>query len=186
MKDWSLYVSKQLSPKRYAHVVGVAHTAATLALRFGVDEQKAVTAAWLHDIYRELDYIALSRLAIEVCVEVPQSDVVTWHGPIAAARLACDFEIFDEEIKEAIACHTLGCTGMREVSQILYVADAIEPSRSYPGVSELRAAAECSLPFAVANVADASIMFLVKRHLPVALQTVAMRNQFWQRIDEMK
>lgn len=183
MKDWSSIVSQRLSQKRYAHVQGVVQTAHTLALRYGVDEQKAVTAAWLHDIFRELGPSELKRLAQEVDFPLPESDPVTWHGPVAAARLALDFGVTDDEVKEAIAWHTLGHPKMSSVAQVLYVADAIEPLRTYPEVANLRAAATVSLAYAVARVADSSILFLLERHLPIAIQTIEMRNQFWKSID---
>ncbi|MCI0181915.1 bis(5'-nucleosyl)-tetraphosphatase (symmetrical) YqeK [Sulfoacidibacillus ferrooxidans] len=184
VNDWYSLVKSRLTPKRFKHVEGVVYTAKLLAKQFGVDENQAMIAAWLHDIYRELDVETLTRLALEVDVTVPTTAPVTWHGPIAAKRLPLDFAVFDQEIQDAIASHTLGHPQMSAVAQVLYVADAIEPGRSYAGVDELRLAAQKSLPYAVACVADSAILFLVKQHLPICWETVEMRNQLWLGIDE--
>ena len=42
-------MEKELEPKRYEHTLGVAYTAANLALIHGVDIEKALTAGMLHD-----------------------------------------------------------------------------------------------------------------------------------------
>ena len=48
----------------------------------------------------------------------------------------------DEDIINAVSFHTTGRAGMSLLEKIIYVADAIEPGRSYPGVEEIRRAAE--------------------------------------------
>ena len=42
-------LSKQLDPKRYEHTIGVAYTAAALAMRYHADVEKAYLAGLLHD-----------------------------------------------------------------------------------------------------------------------------------------
>ena len=54
MKTWSVAklrkeMEKTLEPKRYEHTLGVAYTAATLAMVHGADMEKALTAGMLHD-----------------------------------------------------------------------------------------------------------------------------------------
>lgn len=42
-------MEKTLDPKRFEHTLGVAYTAAALAMRYGEDMIKAETAGMLHD-----------------------------------------------------------------------------------------------------------------------------------------
>ena len=42
-------MEKELEPKRYEHTLGVAYTAANLAMVHGEDMEKALTAGMLHD-----------------------------------------------------------------------------------------------------------------------------------------
>ena len=42
-------LKKKLKKERFEHTVGVMYTAASLAMRFGADIQKALTAGLLHD-----------------------------------------------------------------------------------------------------------------------------------------
>lgn len=166
MMDVADYIKRQLSSKRFQHVAGVADTAERLALRFGVDVGKAVQAAWLHDAFREMSEMELRELAHATGIDVPAGESTTWHGPICAARLRIQFGVDDGQIEEAVRWHTVGHPEMGSVAQVVYVADAIEPSRDYVGIDVLRDAANQDLAWAVALVTDASIHFLLQRHAP--------------------
>lgn len=159
-------------------------TARQLALRYQVDPIKAEVAAKLHDVYRELSEVELRRLAKEIDWPLPDEDPATWHGPLVAARLALDFGIVDTGIEEAIAWHTLGHPLMGELAKIIYVADAIEPGRHFPGVADLRLAATISLSLATAVVADASLRYLLDLQLQIPDSTLALRNKMWRQVDE--
>ena len=47
-------MSKALEEKRYEHTLGVAYTAAALAMRYGQNVHKAQTAGLLHDCAKNL------------------------------------------------------------------------------------------------------------------------------------
>ena len=42
-------LKKQLKKERYIHTIGVMYTAASMAMRYGEDIEKAMTAGLLHD-----------------------------------------------------------------------------------------------------------------------------------------
>jgi len=44
----------------------------------------------------------------------------------------------NDAVVEAIRWHTSGRVGMSTLEKIIYVADYMEPNRSFPGVEELR------------------------------------------------
>ena len=184
MNDWLDKARARLSSSRFTHVQGVVDTALVLAARYRVDQEKAFIAAALHDIFREKTAAELTELAGEVGAPLPEEEAATWHGPVAAARLALDFQIHDAEIAGAIAWHTIGHPEMGPLAQVLFVADAIEPGRGYDGVEKLRLAASIDLSLAVAATADASIEYLLERQLPIAMKTVTLRNKMWRLVDE--
>ena len=53
MKEELLHIKKELSKKlkkeRFEHTVGVMYTSASLAMRYGANIEKAMTAGLLHD-----------------------------------------------------------------------------------------------------------------------------------------
>lgn len=186
MNPLEVEAKRRLSAKRYTHVLGVVEAAEQLAKRNGVDPHQAMEAAWLHDLFRELPEHELRKLALDCGMAAPAGDPQTWHGPICAQRAAIDFGVTDPDIRAAVACHTVGHPHMGKLSQVLYVADAIEKNRLYPGVDLLRRAAQDELSIAVACVADATIFSLLERRQEIALDTVALRNRMWSGIDNRK
>lgn len=179
MIDLPSLAQQRLSARRYRHVEGVVRTAETLAVRFGVDVEPAVVAAWLHDMYRETapeDLRGILQSAGESpVVEEPS----TWHGPACAIRMPAEFGVADERVRHAVRWHTIGHPDMDDVGLVLYVADAIEPMRDYPGVEALRAAAGQDLGLAAALVADDSVRQLLERRRVIPWETVALRNRLW-------
>ncbi len=49
-----------------------------------------------------------------------------------------DFGITDRELLDAVSYHTTGRAGMTLLEKIIFIADAVEPGRDYPGVEEIR------------------------------------------------
>ncbi len=184
MIDLEQEAKSRLSPSRLAHVRGVVEASMDLAQRYAINGEKARQAAWLHDMFRELTQSQLEKLAHLSGTSVPFGPVPVWHGPICAMRMAQDFFIDDEDVKEAVKWHTVGHPEMGDVAQILYVADAIEKGRSFPFVDTLRAASQISLPLAVATVSDASLEHLLKNHVEIDVRTVQLRNKAWSLVTQ--
>jgi Predicted HD superfamily hydrolase involved in NAD metabolism len=78
-------VRRRVSPGRFAHVEGVVQAAAELARRWGVAEDKAVLAAWLHDVAKELPQDTLLKLADRFGIifddEMAHMPHL-WHAPV--------------------------------------------------------------------------------------------------------
>ena len=86
--------------------------------------------------------------------------------------------MWDEEIARAVALHTVGGAAMTPLDQIIYFADMIEPGRSYPEVSALRALAETgTLPEIMLEVLSQSILYVVGKGHLVHPDTVTARNE---------
>lgn len=125
-------------PKRFTHTLGVIKTAVSLALRYGVDSEKAYLAALFHD-YTKYETVAeqtkvLSHEDITRFADEP----VMYHALSAAETLKNKYQVTDIEILNAIRHHVYGHTNMTTLDKIILVADKTEPSRDYPLVNDLR------------------------------------------------
>jgi len=179
-KDEALAEVKKLLPeKRYIHTLGVVESAMELAARYGGDSKKAELAAILHDITK---YFPVDQLReyIETHDEIP-SDMLSyhpslWHSPVGAVYVKEQFGIQDQEVLDAITYHTTGRTGMSLLEKIVFLADYIEPGRSFPGVDEVRQMAKESLDLAVAKALANTTQFLVENYKQVYPDTISAYN----------
>jgi HD superfamily phosphohydrolase YqeK len=118
-----------VTPERRAHVERVAALLATWAMAMHVPEGERtrwLRAAWLHDALR--DAPAANELA---------------HGPLAAERAAHDGET-DQGVLDAVRYHSLGYAQWDDVGRMLYLADYLEPGRSFE--RELRRSLAARVP----------------------------------------
>ncbi|MGE5554458.1 MAG: bis(5'-nucleosyl)-tetraphosphatase (symmetrical) YqeK [Betaproteobacteria bacterium] len=167
-------VAARMTPARFAHARRVAEVARELAERHGHDGEKAFLAGILHDLARDVDPSHLLQMAITFGIVKHEEEVlvpVLLHGPVAACLASAEFGISDPEILEAIAVHTTGSPGMGGVAQTVYVADAVEPGRTYPEAEEGRRLAARDLRQAVAFVARATLRYLAENGKPVDPRT---------------
>ncbi|WAH38519.1 bis(5'-nucleosyl)-tetraphosphatase (symmetrical) YqeK [Alicyclobacillus dauci] len=177
IEELSRDVKAALTPHRFQHVQGVVTCAVDLAKRYGVSIEQAEIAAWLHDLAREWPREKLVN-AVET-IEVPHGFATIpalLHGPIAAHLGRTKYGIEDELILEAVRYHTTGRPDMTDLDMVLFVADAIEPGRTYNGVEAIRQAASKSLAEAVRISIDNTIRFLVDAGKPLFPLTVLTRN----------
>jgi len=169
----------RVSPALLAHCAGVAAAASDLAYRWGASASEAEVAGWLHDYCKELGGEILladaRRLGVAVGPLEERRPVQLLHAPVAAAEL--------QRLGLSPACcaavrrHTVGGAGMNTLERCVYLADAIEPGRSYDGVEELRRLSTESLPEAVAWSARRTLRRLVERRRPVHPDTLALYNE---------
>lgn len=132
-------VKNKLSLKRYNHTLGVEKIAVILAEKNNYDEKKARIAALLHDYMKEEKIDKLK----EICKDVKEVKgyeklIEILHGFAAGIILSKEFQIEDIEIEEAIKYHTIGKENMSVLDKIIYISDAIEEGREYPGVDIIR------------------------------------------------
>lgn len=135
----------RVSEKRYKHSKGVAKTAKRLAKIYGQDPQKARIAGILHDWDKGLSMDEARKRARDLHVDVSEQVIedMPWllHGPTAAAALSKTFPQFGSDVYQAIARHTSGAADMTPLDCIIYVADIIEPNRTYgdmDGIAQVR------------------------------------------------
>jgi predicted HD superfamily hydrolase involved in NAD metabolism len=137
-------LAARLTPESLAHSERVADVACDLAVRFGVDADAARLAGLLHDWSRDESAAELlghaQQHALQVC-DMDRAVPYLLHAAVAASQVREAFPGIAPEIVDAIASHTVGEAVMTDLMRIVYIADTIEPARSFEGVSELRAAA---------------------------------------------
>jgi len=140
------YIEKNFSEKRRVHTEGVRQTAMHLAEKYGENVEKAEVAALFHDMFRGVPVDVLNYYVTHLGLDKKYYDNANLvHSKIAAIIMKRDYGISDEDIINAVSYHTTGRKGMSKLEKIIYIADAIEPSRDYPGVDDLRKEAEIDL-----------------------------------------
>ena len=118
----------QAKPSRREHMARVAALMREWATALGLsaDEVARWTAVgYLHDALRDGDPDELRPLVPAEFRELPGKLL---HGPAAAERLDGDA---DDELLDAVRCHTLGCPRFRALGRALYLADFLEPGRTF-------------------------------------------------------
>ncbi len=129
-----------LKPSRVAHVLGCRDTALQLAKRWGADETAAARAGLLHDITKVLDgplQLTLCQTYGIILDKFSYENTKTLHA-LTGSEVAKRVFKEDASVVEAIRWHTTGKADMNTLEKILYVADYMEPNRSFPGVERLR------------------------------------------------
>ena len=176
-------LKKRLKPKRFRHVQGVADTAERLARLYGVDARTARLAGLLHDWDKAYDDEQIRRRAIEFEVQVDPYVLDEMprllHGPTAAAALRREWPDLPEEVLQSIERHTTGAVDMSDLDMVVYIADAIEPSRDFDGVPELReAVGKVSLEELFVRTFRHIFLMLVGRRKRLHPQTVEVWNHY--------
>lgn len=171
------YIRDNFSEKRRIHTEGVRQTAAALARKYGADPEKAETAALFHDMFRGRTKAEINELVTENGLpEKYRNDPNLAHGKIAAAVMQRDFGITDREILDAVSFHTTGRPAMTLLDKVVYIADAIEPSRDYPGVDRLRELAQHDLDAACLESMQGTIEHVMKEGGRLDGDTAAARD----------
>lgn len=171
-------VQKQMTEKRFIHTQGVVETAIKLAKIYGVDQKKAELAAIFHDYakFRPVDEMK------EIVVKEQMDDALLvygdelLHGPVGAFLVKNEVGIHDEDILNGIRYHTTGRARMTMLEKVIYIADYIEPNRSFTGVEEVRELAFKDIHQALIVSISNTINFLLSKKQPVFPSTLAAYN----------
>lgn len=157
-------MEETLSGKRFQHTLGVAYTAAAMAMKYEVDVKKALIAGLLHDCAKCMSDEKLLKLSekenIEV-TDVERRNPYLLHAKVGAMLASKEYDIDDEEILDAITYHTTGRPGMTDLDKIVFVADYIEPGRDKaPNLAKVRTLAFEDLDGAVRRILKDTLKYL--------------------------
>ena len=157
-------MEKELDAKRYEHTLGVAYTAAALALCNDVALIKAETAGLLHDCakcFSDDKKISVCRKNNMEINSVESRNPYLLHAKAGYCIAKNKFDIEDQDILNAILNHTTGRPGMSILEKIIYIADYIEPSRKQaPNLSEVRKLAFQNLDQALLKILTDILSYL--------------------------
>ena len=162
-------VASMMQAKRIPHVLGTEETAAALAEHWGADVALARRAAILHDCtkYWSLsEHLALCEAYRISLTELERGSEKLLHAKTAAILAEHRFGE-GPEVCAAIECHTTGKPDMTTLDKVLYVADYIEPNRSFPGVEALRCLSWGNLDQAMCAGIETTIRELAKKRAPI-------------------
>lgn len=173
-------LTQRLSEKRFQHSVDVSNTAQALARRYHCSPEKAKLAGLLHDCARELTSNRLLSMAEAfgiVVGDLERRHPVLLHALVGARMAEAEYGVADDEIRQAIAVHTTGGPNMTTLDKIIFLADVIEPGRSFYGVEEIRLLAAENLDKAVLAAFNQSIIFLADKNGIIHPNTIIGRNE---------
>ncbi len=146
-------LKKNQTKHRYEHIIGVADTAACLAMRYGESVKQAYLAGLLHDNAKHFSEEALLRFCMSHQIEITKAEQrapYLLHAKVGAYLANEVYGIQDADVLNAIAYHTTCRAGMSMLEKIIALADYIEPSRKeIPNLSEVRGQAFVNLDQAV-------------------------------------
>lgn len=173
------YLSDKLSAKRFQHVLAVQEMAIDLACIHKADVWHANLAALLHDSAKWMDSQALYSAvrSYEIRLDPIEEVNPSLLHPLIGVKLAVEkFAVTELEVLEAIRNHTTGNPSMGVISQILYVADFAEPTRTHNAVHVVRELAYTDLRCAVHHVARAKIEHLLAKGVTIHPNTLHTYN----------
>lgn len=157
-------IKKAQTEKRFEHTLGVAYTAAALAMKYDIDVENARLAGLLHDCAKQLT----DDKRIELCqkYDLPMSQIemdnpFLLHGKVGKLIANKKFGITDEDILNAICFHTTGRPAMSLLEKIIFVSDYIEPNRKEaPNLIALRKLAFEDIDLCVVKILEDTLQYL--------------------------
>ena len=173
------YLSDNLGEKRFQHVLSVQELTVDLANLYGANVWHANLAALLHDSAKWMSPQELYSEAerYEIRLDPIEKLNPSLLHPLIGVKLAIEkFGVTELEVLEAIRNHTTGNPSMGIISQILYVADFAEPTRTHKEAEVARALAYTDLKRAVHYVARTEIAYLLEKRVLIHPNTLHTYN----------
>lgn len=161
-----IWMYGHLKKKRLLHTLNTGLLSAYLAKCHGGDIDKALIAGAVHDCAKELPVEEQAKLA-----RIRSGNLFTeeklLHSPAGAVFYADAFDVDDTEILDAITYHTTGRGDMTLLDKIVFLADKIEPSRTYTDLSLMRKLAPSDLDGAAKLCLESVVDKFRKKGRPV-------------------
>ena len=159
-----LKIKKTQDKKRYEHTLGVAYTAACLAMCYDIDTERAEIAGLLHDCAKCLSNEKKIELCKRQSIEINMTEAgnpFLLHAKAGAYLAKQKYGIGDEDILNAVRYHTTGRPGMSTLEKIVFIADYIEPGRDHSvRLPELRRLAFQDLDKALLQILKDTLYYL--------------------------
>jgi predicted HD superfamily hydrolase involved in NAD metabolism len=166
---------------RYDHTVRVARCAEVLAQRHGADPARARLAGMLHDLARLysperlLNESQARGLAVDA---FERENPIVLHARLGALIAAETFGVRDPQVLSAIEKHTTAAADMSPLDCVVYLADSLEPGRTFAERAELWETSMRDLNEGMRATLSLSIGHLAKKGRSVAPPTLAAARAF--------
>ncbi|MDY6783390.1 MAG: bis(5'-nucleosyl)-tetraphosphatase (symmetrical) YqeK [Cyanobacteriota bacterium] len=174
------WLAENVPPSRVRHILGVEQLACELARHHNLDENKAQTAGLMHDLAKYYKRDRLLEMARADGIEIDPVCEANPHllqADVSAIVARDEFGIKDEEILQAIANHTLGQPHMSPLSCVVFVADALEPSRGEtPELEAMRQTSQEDLYKSVWQTGDYTLRHLLDSRCLIHPRAILTRN----------
>ncbi|MGE5605190.1 MAG: bis(5'-nucleosyl)-tetraphosphatase (symmetrical) YqeK [Bacteroidota bacterium] len=174
-------LANNLSEPRFNHCLRVEAMALQFASHFQTPPELVSPAALLHDLCREYDRDKLLKLAGNfgiVVDDIEKAEPLLLHGSVAAAIAKSNLGIDNPLILEAINYHITGAPGLSPLASLIFVADFIEPGRTFEQARIIREQAfKLSPAEIVLKIYNRSIEYVIKQGFLIHPRSVAGRNE---------
>lgn len=179
------FVRSRESSKRFQHSLRVAEFARELAERNGVNQEKVVLAAVIHDIGREMRKKELRSWTAKYYQidAVERRQILLLHGKAGAALAREKLGIEDEEVLEAVMYHTTGKPGMSGVAKVVFIADNAEPDRKHSTQEYREWILSSPIDEVLKKMIEEQVDFLQKKGKSIADVTAALYVELTRGID---
>jgi predicted HD superfamily hydrolase involved in NAD metabolism len=173
------YLYENLKENKLKHSLSVSETAVTLAEKYGENIDKARISGLVHDCAKGMKDEELIKIARDHDIQL---DVIhinnpsILHGLVASIIAKEEMGIEDEDMLMAIKYHTTGRKDMSLLEKIIYIADYIEPLRTFDGVEELRGLSNIELDLAVIKSLENAIKYVISQNGLLHTDTIHARN----------
>ena len=125
-------MEKELGYGRFIHSLGVADIAAGLAMRYGIDQDRAFLAGILHDCAKCMSLSKMRKVCEKAGMELSsfeRESTALLHSKAGCVLARTRYGVTDEDLLNAIAYHTTGRPAMSLLEKIIFTSDYIEPGR---------------------------------------------------------
>lgn len=173
-------VKQSQTKERFHHTIGVAYTAAALAMKYEIDIEKAFLAGILHDCAKCLSDEQLLEQCRQYNIEINEFEQISpylLHAKLGAHYAKIQYGIDDPEIINAIITHTTGTSNMTMLGKIIFVADYIEPNRTKaPNLAVIRKTSYENIDMAVFIIIEDTIKYLRKTDKSIDASSIETYN----------
>ena len=173
------YLYENLKESKLKHSLSVSETAVTLAKKYGENIEKARISGLVHDCAKGMKDEELIKVAIDHGIQLDEvyiNNPSILHGLVASIIAKEEMGIEDEDMLMAIRYHTTGRKDMSLLEKIIYIADYIEPLRTFDGVEELRSLSNIELDLAVIKSLENDIKYVISQNGLLHTDTIIARN----------
>ena len=188
-EEYEAEAKKHLTSQRFYHSQCVAAEAARLARRYGADVEQARLAGILHDIMKDTppeEQLKILGDSGIILTDMQRRTPKLWHSLCGAAYLEHTLGVTDQAVLQAVRCHTGGRSCMTLLDKVLFVADYISADRDYPGVEDMRQAADRSLEEAMVEGIAFTVNETMGQRRLLGQESIAAYNEAMVILEEQK